>query len=655
MRGEHRFLIRALAFPLALAFLAMAVPALVGRFAPTVSGEIDLARATRQDRELFVVPLDNPILLPLRMLWRLPDHASDGIAGVVLETADGVALGPADSMHEDIAALGGGRFSIWRGAAYVSVPPEHAGKTLRWKGRGVAQTWPTLAAFALTVLAAAIGWRSLAAAAWPEYRRRLVPPFALALAVSAAWLLLFQPAFMGSDSSCLFMWPRSFMGHWPAVPCAVAGMLQLALPMQWVGIAWVAIGALVFSAAIASLAACFESRAARVACVAVPFLFGVLPTIALGVTADAGAVAGGLLAATALWILHRDGLDRLSAGVMLAAILVESSSRHLAMALLAGAPLVVFLRPGPLGRRVGSAGASVAALVLSVLVAAQVQSATAALSGARFESRPGRAAAESLARVAFGAQIEGVTSDAFIASVASPGGAGSGEGAKDVVVGRASAIAARQAASAVDAAGDDGHARPHYLGWLPGGVWTTIVEPTETCTAESLERAALIAYFESVWRHPRGWARVATHMLSFYAAPAQGGRGDGVYLRSTIDVAFAADSYARVRPAFAPLVRPDAREGPPAIPAGASVLACAILFVVTLCIPRVRPIVPPAFVLAALGGGLVYACGTVFAILWYKPTYAAPMWAACVAVLALAAGSAIERFRRPRAPHPASP
>ena len=455
------------------------------------------------------------------------------------------------------------------------------------------------------------------------------------------------------------------MGHWPAVPCAVAGMLQLVLPMQWVGIAWVAIGALVFSAAIASLAGCFESRAARAACVAVPFLFGVLPTIGLGVTADAGAVAGGLLAATALWLLHRDGLDRLSAGVMLAAILVASSSRHLAMALLAGAPLVVFLRPGPLGRRVGSAGASVAALVLSVLVAAQVQSATAALSGARFESRPGRAAAESLARVAFGAQLEGVTSDAFIASVASPGGAGSGEGATDVVVGRASAIAARQAASAANAAGDAASqqsdaVRLQALGdgvfnWLPGGVWTTIVEPTEACTAESLERAALIAYFEGVWRHPRGWARVATHMLSFYAAPAQGGRGDGVYLRSTIDVAFAADSYARVRPAFAPLVRPDAREGPPAIPAGASVLACAILFVVTLCIPRVRPIVPPAFVLAALGGGLVYACGTVFAILWYKPTYAAPMWAACVAVLALAAGSAIERFRRPRAPHPASP
>jgi hypothetical protein len=656
MSRGHRFVTRALALPIALALLGMAIPALVQRLAPMVSGQIDLARATRHDRELFVVPLDNPIVWPLRLVWRLPDQASDDIAGVVLETEDGVVLGPADSMHEDIAALGGGRFSIWRGAAYVSVPPEHVGKSLHWKGRGVGGVWPTLAASALCVVAVVIGWRSLAPADWRSFGRRLAPPFVLALAGSAAWLLLFQPAFMGSDSSCLFMWPRSFMGHWPAVPCAIAGVLQLVLPMQLVGIAWITIGALLFSAAIAALAACFESRTARAACVAVPFLFGVLPTIGLGVTADAGAVAGGLLAAAALWLLYRDGLNRLSAAIILAAILVESSSRHLAMALLAGAPLAAFLRPGPWGQRLGGAGASVAALALSVLLASQVQSATAALSGARFESRPGRAAAESLARVAFGAQIVGVTGDAFIESLASAG-------ATDVVVRRASAIAAEQAASAVNAADDAASqqalaTRLQSLGdgvfrWLPGGVWTTIVEPTGSCTAVELERAALIAYFESVWRQPQGWLRVATHMLSFYASPTRGGREDAVELRKSIDRAVDAEAYARIRPAFAPLVRPDAREGPPAIPAGASVLACALLLAVALCIPRLRTVAPPAFVFAALCGGALYACGTVFAILWYKPTYAAPMWAMFVGVLAIVVAGALERQRRP--PHPASP
>ncbi len=107
--------------------------------------------------------------------------SSDNQSGSDIElTLDGTVLGPPHSRHDEIAALGGGRFSHWRGQLYFSSPtgtdPRSDGLDYAIAGRFVAPIWLLCTVFAGAMLSFAIARGGRAASVTSAKTRSHVVP-----------------------------------------------------------------------------------------------------------------------------------------------------------------------------------------------------------------------------------------------------------------------------------------------------------------------------------------------------------------------------------------------------------------------------------------------------------------------------------------------
>ncbi|MGA1225202.1 MAG: hypothetical protein ACO31E_11630, partial [Phycisphaerales bacterium] len=273
---------------------------------PEIHGVVNIAEATAESGHLRTIPLTNELPWFARPIWRLPDQKLDGSATLNIVADDGVRLGPGDSVHAEIAELGGGRYSVWSGWLYFSLP-DPTTQQLRWSGRAVPRPWCRSIAALLLVLAS-LG--AILQSTHASGRATLASPFlsiAMAMIALLPWALAVRPLIYRTDSACLLMSPRDFIGHWSAVPCVWSALLQQILPMEWVGVAWIASSGMLFAVSLGLLASLARTITGRLAVIVVIAFVPLLPSIALGVLVDSATPSGGLLAAASIILIDRIG------------------------------------------------------------------------------------------------------------------------------------------------------------------------------------------------------------------------------------------------------------------------------------------------------------------------------------------------------------
>lgn len=639
-----------------LFFAAVLMPSVMMRLAPDIGGSLRCDEAVYRDRLSLSIPLKNGMTVMEQLFWRLPNQRSDDRAGIKVATRDGRNLGPPDTLHVDIAVLGGGRFSIWNDTAIVSMPEEAVTVDLLWEGRAVVRGWLSTASAVLSLVALVMMIRVFplgTSAGFRSRARSFAFPMALTTCGSIGWVLLWQPAVNSTDTACLFRWPLSFMGHWPAVPCAIADLICSAVSIEYRAIAWLAIDIATYSVALALCASLLKRRSAQAVCIAFAFIVPIVPSIALSVAVDSGAVSGGIFVAFVLYLLDERGLDRTSASVLAICMVALMSTRHLGAALLCGAPLLILLRTLP-SMRIRSCAMGCAILLVAFVFAGQLQSAVSTAYGKQYRAHPGRAAACCLSRVFYSAATMGVSEGEMIQELESS----DHTEADRFVIRRAASMAASalhawETNEAVRALSTGQPRRVARDGtedvWraLPGGAWPEIVT-AEGIDSWELEDAALRAYRTAAFSYPVAWWRVFSFWCSCSITPQWGGSIDVTRMRNGVDAILASEAQKEIHPIFATISRPDARSGPSGISGGMITAAFLALTLVAVATHRFRAIAPTAVFLSAFMGLVMYIAGSVAAILVWKLNYGAPAAALCTGILAIMAGRAIDAWMAAR-------
>ena len=650
---QQFFRVSRLALVAGIVFLtAFELPFGTSRMAPDLTGLLRTEDAVNQDRLCWTIPLSDGLNPVSRLLWRLPNQRSDGRAGVEISTLDGLRLGPADALHVDIATLGGGRFSVWNGHALLSMPEDSGTVELRWKGKAAVRDWVSITAALLSLFALILTIMVFRGAASDTNKGRASAfGFSLAFAVGGAicWTLLWQPSVNSTDTACLFMWPQSMMGHWPAVPCAIADVVCGAADVEYRAVVWIALDILAFSIALALCASLLKRRIAQVLCLAFVFLVPIVPSIALGVAVDSGAVSAGLLVAFSLCLLGEQGLDRKSACALAITMVALVSTRHIGAALLCGAPLLIVLRAQP-SLRIRALASGCAVLMVAFVFATQLQLAVCATNAMQYQARPGRAAANCLSRVLYSAACMGVSEEEMIQALGAPHQTDAGRFViRQAASTAASACAAwkqktaRESLSMTERTDVSSDATKGLWDGQPGGDWGNIVtgggfDPNE------LEDAALLAYRDAALAYPIAWWRAFEFWSSRCLVPQWASARDIAKGRDRIELILAQEVYSPIHPAFARISRPAARNGPEWIPGGAAICAFLATAAAALVSVRFRKIAPTAIYLSTCIGLAVYVLGSVAMILVWKLNYSAPAVAVCAGILGITIGRAIDAW-----------